>query len=83
MITVLNTMNGKHSINIGTNNKGTNLYTPYRQNQFDNAFWEIDGIKYLILGPATHIAKSDTRELHDASLVIHAKLKNRKPSVPM
>lgn len=59
------------------NNKGTNLYTPYRQKQFDNAFWDIDGIKYFILGPATHIAKSDTRELHDASLVMHAKLKNR------
>ncbi len=57
---------------------GTKLYTPYRQTQFDNPFWEIDGISFFILGPATHIAKSDTRELHDASLVIHAKLNKRR-----
>lgn len=58
--------------------KGTKLYTPYRQKQFDNPWWEIDGIRFFILGPAPHIAKSNTRELHDACLVIHAKLSNRR-----
>ncbi len=57
---------------------GTGLRTPYRQTQFENPWWSIDGIKFWILGPAPHIAKSDTRELHDASLVIHAKLNSRR-----
>lgn len=38
----------------------------------------MNGIKFFILGPAVHIAKSETRELHDASLVIYAKLKGRR-----
>lgn len=54
--------------------KGTKLYSPYRQDNFDNPWWEIDGLKFFILGPAIHIAISETRELHDACLVIHAKL---------
>lgn len=59
-------------------NQGTKTYTPYRQKQFENPFWEIDGLKFFILGPAPHIAKSDTRELHDASLVIYVRLGKRK-----
>jgi beta-lactamase superfamily II metal-dependent hydrolase len=58
--------------------KGTKLYTPYRQKQFDNPWWKIDGLKFFMLGPAPHIAKSETRELHDACLVIHAVLDNRR-----
>lgn len=57
--------------------KGTKLYTPYRQKEFNNPWWEIDGLKFFILGPAPYIAKSDTRELHEASLVIHAVLGKR------
>ena len=59
--------------------KGTKLHAPYRQSSFDKAWWEIGGgNKFFILGPASHIANSSTRELHDASLVIHAKLGSRK-----
>lgn len=58
--------------------KGTKLYTPYRQKQFENPWWEIDGLKFFMLGPAPHIAKSDTRELHDASLVVHAVMGKRR-----
>jgi beta-lactamase superfamily II metal-dependent hydrolase len=58
--------------------KGTTLHYPYRQTQFDKPWWEIDSLKFFILGPASHIAKADTRELHDASLVIHVELGNRK-----
>ncbi len=58
--------------------KGTTIHTPYRQTQFENPWWEIDGLSFFMLGPATHIAKSDTREIHDASLIVHAKLGKRK-----
>ncbi|MBJ6802061.1 ComEC/Rec2 family competence protein [Geomonas propionica] len=58
--------------------KGTTVHAPYRQKQFENPWWEIDGLKFFILGPATHIAKAETRELHDACLVICARLKARK-----
>jgi beta-lactamase superfamily II metal-dependent hydrolase len=50
--------------------QGTSLRTPYRQLKFENPYWEIDGIKFHMLGPVQHIAQSDTRELHDASLVV-------------
>lgn len=56
-------------------NNGTKLYKPYRQKQLDNPWWEIDGLKFFIFGPDPRIAKSYTRKLHDASLVILAKLK--------
>lgn len=59
-------------------NNGTKVYTPYRQTQYETPFWEIDGLKFYILGPAPHIAKAATRELHDASLVIHAVLGSRR-----
>jgi beta-lactamase superfamily II metal-dependent hydrolase len=57
---------------------GTKLYTPYRQDNFDKPWWETDGIQFFILGPAAHIAMSPTRELHDACLVVHAKLATRR-----
>lgn len=57
---------------------GTKLYAPYRQESFEKPWWEIDDIFFFILGPALHIAKSDTRELHDACLVIHVKLGSRR-----
>lgn len=59
-------------------NKGAKLYTPYRQASFEKPWWEIDGIQFFILGPASHIAKPDTRELHDACLVVHTHLGSRR-----
>ncbi|MDA8089241.1 MAG: MBL fold metallo-hydrolase [Nitrospiraceae bacterium] len=58
--------------------KGTKLYSPYRQEQLANPWWKIDGLKFFILGPMPNIAKSETRELHDASLVIHLETSSRK-----
>jgi beta-lactamase superfamily II metal-dependent hydrolase len=58
--------------------QGTALRTPYRQDAFDKPYWEIDGLKFWMLGPNNDIANSETRELHDASLVFQADLGNRK-----
>lgn len=58
--------------------KGTQLRAPYRQDDFGKPYWEIDGLRFLVLGPVSHIAKSETRELHDACLVLHASLGIRK-----
>ena len=57
---------------------GTDVYTPYRQENFSKPFWETNGIKFEIIGPHPHIAKSDTRELHDAGLVIKSYLGSRR-----
>ncbi len=59
-------------------NKGTKLYTPHRQENFEKPWWSSSGVDFWILGPAYHIANSDSRELHDACLVIHAKMGGRK-----
>lgn len=58
--------------------KGTQLHAPYRQDSFDKPFWDTDGVKFEIIGPAKSVATSDTRELHDACLVIKAILGKRK-----
>jgi|SRR5579863_5321390 beta-lactamase superfamily II metal-dependent hydrolase len=58
--------------------KGTALRSPYRQANFDKPYWEIDGLKFWMLGPDDDIAKSPTRELHDACLVFRADLGARK-----
>ena len=58
--------------------KGTKIYTPYRQQSFDDPFWKTNGISFEIIGPAKSIATSDTRELHDACLVILATMGKRK-----
>lgn len=58
-------------------NKGTGLRQPFRQDFFGKPWWETNGVKFEIIGPHTSIAKSETREIHDASLVIKAILKNR------
>lgn len=55
--------------------KGTGLRTPYRQDHFDEPYWRIDSsLKIWILGPNENIARSETRELHDACLVFRADL---------
>src|SRR6266498_139542 len=51
-------------------NRGTKTYAPYRQDQWQKPFWEINGLKFWIIGPDPTIAKRDTRELHDACLVV-------------
>lgn len=57
---------------------GSKVYTPCRQDNFDKPWWSPDGVDFWMLGPAYHLANSDTRELHDACLVIHAKIGDRK-----
>ena len=57
---------------------GTQLHTPYRQQSFRKPWWETRGVSFKIIGPAKSIATSDTRELHDACLVILATMGKRK-----
>jgi len=57
--------------------KGTKLYAPYRQSDFKEPFWSPNGVKFEIIGPHSGVAESDTREIHDASLVIKAILGDR------
>jgi beta-lactamase superfamily II metal-dependent hydrolase len=57
---------------------GTKLYSPYRQESFDKPYWKTNGIKFEILGPHKHIATCDSREIHDASLVIGVYLGERR-----
>ncbi len=57
--------------------RGTKLYTPYGQSDFDEPYGETDGVSFYIVGPDESTAESDTRELHDACLVIHAVMGNR------
>jgi beta-lactamase superfamily II metal-dependent hydrolase len=57
---------------------GTGLYAPRRQSSYEKPFWDIDGVKFWMLGPDESIASSDTAELHDASLVFRADLGERK-----
>ena len=58
--------------------KGTKIYTPYRQPSLNDPWWKTDGVSLYIIGPAKSIATSNTRELHDASLVILAIMEKRK-----
>lgn len=58
--------------------KGTKLYTPYRQQNFDSPWWETNGVSFEVIGPAKSIATSATRELHDACLVTLATMGKRK-----
>jgi len=58
--------------------QGTKLYSPYRQESFNEPWWDTQGIQFEIIGPHSSIADSSTREIHDASLVIKAILNKRK-----
>ncbi len=57
--------------------QGTKCYHPHRQKRFDGPWWSSDGLDFWIFGPDETIATRDTRELHDASLVIKADLNQR------
>lgn len=58
--------------------RGTKTYPVYRQTSWEEPWWSIDGITFWVVGPAPHIARSDTRELHDACLVFKATMGARK-----
>lgn len=55
----------------------TRTRTPYRQDSWDEPFWDTNSLQFWIIGPDRGNANSDTREIHDASLVIKADLGNR------
>lgn len=57
--------------------RGTKTYSPYRQDNWDKPYWETNGIKFEIIGPSYSVANSDTREIHDACLVIKATMGDR------
>ncbi len=57
--------------------RGTALRAPYRQASFKEPYWSVNGLNFWMLGPEEGIAKSDTRELHDACLVFRADLGRR------
>lgn len=54
--------------------RGTNVYTPYRQAEWVKPWWDTTEIKFWIIGPDRGGAESETRQLHDACLVIKADL---------
>lgn len=57
---------------------GTNIYAPYRQKEFGGIkWWDTNGISFEIIGPDKSTADNETREIHDASLIIKACLGNR------
>jgi beta-lactamase superfamily II metal-dependent hydrolase len=58
-------------------NKGTKLYSPYRQDSWEKPYWSTNGVKFWIIGPHKSVATSATRELHDACLVLKTELGNR------
>ena len=57
--------------------KGTETRSPYRQDAFDKPWWSTNGLKFWMIGPDKAAATSNTREIHDASLVIKADLGER------
>jgi beta-lactamase superfamily II metal-dependent hydrolase len=58
--------------------KGAAIRAPYRQVSFAGAYWDIDGVKFWMLGPEASITSSGTRELHDACLIFRADHGQRK-----
>ncbi len=57
--------------------QGTDTREPYRQDNFNSSWWTSNGLNFWIIGPHKSIATSDTREIHDASLVIKADMGKR------
>lgn len=57
--------------------KGTGLRNPYRQSSWEKPWWSTNDLKFWIIGPHETVATSDTREIHDASLVIKVDLGER------
>lgn len=57
--------------------KGTKPFSPYRQDSFDEPYWNTNGAKFWMVGPNKGIAISSTREIHDACLVFKVDLGKR------
>lgn len=57
--------------------RGTKLFPAYRQEKFEESYWNIDGVRFWMLGPYKDLATSTTREVHDACLVFKAMMGNR------
>ena len=57
--------------------RGTKCYPQYRQDDWSKPWWTPDGLRIWIAGPVKSIATSDTRELHDACLVLTVKMGKR------
>jgi len=57
--------------------QGTKIYAPHKQDSFEKPWWDTGGVKFWVLGPRESTAKSSTRELHDACLVVKAHLNKR------
>ena len=55
----------------------TKIHAPYRQSSFDEPCWETNGFRFWIIGPHSSVAESETREIHDASLVVKSELGER------
>lgn len=53
--------------------KGTRIHKPFRQESFEKPWWVNAGFSFWIIGPVKSIATKESRELHDASLVITVK----------
>lgn len=58
--------------------KGTQTRTPYRQDDWSKPWWDAGDIEFRMLAPFKDLATSDTRELHDACLVVHVSAGSRK-----
>ena len=52
--------------------RGTEIMTPFRQLSFNEPFISSGIVKYYILGPSRTVESLETRELHDACLIIKA-----------
>ena len=57
--------------------KGTETREPYRDADLTKPFWSPD-VEFRILAPFKDLATSETRELHDACLVVHLAAGSRK-----
>ena len=62
--------------------RGTKSTSLYHQSDLTKPYLTYGDVKCFVIGPYKHIANSETRELHDASLVITFKLGNRSTVFP-
>lgn len=56
---------------------GTKLYAPFRQDSLDKPYWNTNGVQFWMLGPRKGTACANSRQLHDACLVVKAHLGRR------
>lgn len=58
--------------------KGTETRTPYRQTDWTKPWWGCGDVEFRMIAPFKDLAKSDTREIHDACLVVLVNARKRK-----